>query len=821
MNSRFPRLLFLLAILATRSRAQSVPRFTHPGAGQVFYFLLTDRFANGNTANDTGNISGGPEFSGFDPAQISHYHGGDFAGLTARLDYIKDLGATAVWITPPFKNKPMQSGTAGYHGYWILDFMNVDPHLGTNAEFSEFVRQAHLRGLKVYMDIIVNHTADVINYRGGHTEYIDKVSSPYRDAAGHPFDEHAVAYNGLNSPDAFPALSLEHSFPYVPLVPVAEAQAKNPAWLNNPIYYHNRGNSLFHGESSLYGDFAGLDDLFTEQPAVVRGFIDIYRHWIETYGVDGFRIDTAKHVNLEFWQAFAPAIREAARKNGRPGFIQFGEVSDSTGDVPLLSAFTTTGLLDTTLDFGFFRAARRFVSQTRDSAELADFFASDDYYTDHTSNVHTTTTFLGNHDAGRFAYFLKCDNPAASIEQLSDLVKLGHALLFLARGQPVLYYGDEQGMMGSGGDDMQAREDMFAAEAPDFKNAPLLGTKRTGADDKFDEEHPFFRTFHELAALRLAHPALSRGAMITRATSESALFAFSRIERSELIEYLVALNNSRSATITTRVATSQPPGATFELLHRSQSTPGSDPKTLTTDSDGRVSIALAPLQYAVWRAALPLPEKSHAPLIKLTRPLPGSILSIPTRAVDGHILPIPQEIRAEVSGDDGVNEVTFTMVRHSRPDQFELLGVDDAPPYRVFWRPPADLAPGEKLSFVATVNNLRGKSHADQIVGLTVAAATPAFGVLGSTVPVFKEQPPGSVSLAKGSPLSLKAQAEGTGPLYYQWLRDGAEISNATEPVLCLPYPAAGSYRVMVRGRTGTILSHEVIVTTEVSTAQR
>ena len=121
--------LLLAALIAGRSRAAgdgppmvSVPRFIHPGSGQVVYFVLTDRFFNGSPANDTGGIAGGPDASGFDPTRISHFHGGDFVGLTSKLDYIKGIGATAVWITPPFRNKPMQAGSAGYHGYWILDF---------------------------------------------------------------------------------------------------------------------------------------------------------------------------------------------------------------------------------------------------------------------------------------------------------------------------------------------------------------------------------------------------------------------------------------------------------------------------------------------------------------------------------------------------------------------------------------------------------------------------------------------------------------------------------------------------------------------------
>src|SRR6478735_12522880 len=165
-------LLMLPVLPAARGgESVSVPRYTHPGAGQTFYFVLADRFANGRVDNDHGGLTGGPELTGFDPTRISHYHGGDFAGLTAHLDYLQKLGVTAIWVTPPLKNKAMQSGTAGYHGYWITDFLHTDPHLGSNEEFGELIRLAHARGLKVFMDIIVNHTADVIQYEGTDYRY--------------------------------------------------------------------------------------------------------------------------------------------------------------------------------------------------------------------------------------------------------------------------------------------------------------------------------------------------------------------------------------------------------------------------------------------------------------------------------------------------------------------------------------------------------------------------------------------------------------------------------------------------------------------------
>ena len=117
---------------------------------EVIYFLLPDRFENGDPANDRGGLSGDRLHTGFDPSDAGFYHGGDLKGLRSRLDYIQGLGATAIWVGPIFKNKPVQGGkgqeSAGYHGYWITDFTRVDPHFGTNADFKALVDAAHARG---------------------------------------------------------------------------------------------------------------------------------------------------------------------------------------------------------------------------------------------------------------------------------------------------------------------------------------------------------------------------------------------------------------------------------------------------------------------------------------------------------------------------------------------------------------------------------------------------------------------------------------------------------------------------------------------------
>jgi alpha-amylase len=791
----------------------SVPRFTHPGSGQVVYFVLTDRFSNGSQANDTGGIAGGPDTSGFDPTRISHFHGGDFVGLTSKLDYIKGIGATAVWITPPFKNKPFQAGSAGYHGYWILDFTKVDPHLGTEAEFREFVAQAHARGLRVYLDIVVNHTADVIRYRDG-TDYRSMAEAPYRDSEGNPFDPHLVAYNGLDSSPSFPRLSVDRSFAHVPFVPPDEAHAKGPEWLNDLTLYHNRGNSTFKGESSLHGDFGGLDDVFTENPAVVKGFIEVYGRWMKAYRIDGFRIDTVKHVNMEFWQAFAPAIRAMALKLGRPDFIQFGEVANDDQDAALMSEFTTTGTLDATIDFGFYEAARDFVSKGRAAQELAGLFAKDAWYTDHDSNAQTAATFVSNHDAGRLAFFLKRDNPLASPGQLGDLVLLGHELLLTVRGEPVIYYGDEQGMAGIG-NDMGAREDMFASQAPRFRELSLLGTNRKGGDDKFDAGHPFYRTIRILAGLRTAHPGLARGAMLPRDSGGPHLFAFSRVERQEQVEYLVALNNSRTDTAAASLATCQPASARLRVIFNSESPDLPGGPALTAGPDGRVAVTLAPLQCVVWQAEARLPVPAFPPSIAFAAPAAGSVMTFTARSLAGHVIPERQELRADVTGGDGFAEVTFVMARASRPGQYELLGTDDAPPYRVFWRPPADLAPDDELTFIASVDDLRGHRASAEVDRVHVAPGSLSFGIRGAAVPTLTRQPGPLARVKAGGDLTLSVFAKGTGPMEYKWLHDGSEIAGALRPALRLrnvTAESAGRYVALVHDAEGTAISAGTLV---------
>ncbi len=314
---------------AQEPSAATLARFgerSSPRAEQL-YFALPDRFANGDPGNDRGGATGDRMRTGFDPTDKGFYHGGDLRGVIDRLDYIQDLGTTAIWLAPIFRNRPVQgtgaSASAGYHGYWITDFTQVDPHFGTQEDLAELVRLAHGRHMKVFLDIIVNHTADVIS--NGDQGYRDKTDFPYRDANGQPFDDS----NYADGTRGFPAVNTR-SFPYPPAFPTpADAQAKKPAWLNDPTMYHNRGDSTFAGESSEYGDFFGLDDLWTERPDVVRGLTRIYQDWVGRAGIDGYRIDTVKHVDLPFWPQFVGGVQQRAGRD----FFMFGEVFSADPEV--------------------------------------------------------------------------------------------------------------------------------------------------------------------------------------------------------------------------------------------------------------------------------------------------------------------------------------------------------------------------------------------------------------------------------------------------------------------------------------------------------
>ncbi len=572
-------------------------------ADEIIYFLLPDRFENGDASNDRGGLTGGRLATGFDPAAKGFYHGGDLRGLIARLDYIQALGATAVWLGPVFKNKPVQGApgheSAGYHGYWITDFTRVDPHFGNDEDMRNLAEAVHSRGMKLYLDIVANHTADVIAYRE-----CPRGDCPYRSRADYPYTRRGgVAGEAINpgflgdaaayqTEENFAKLT-RPDYAYTPYVPAGQERIKVPLWLNDLIYYHNRGNSTFQGESSTMGDFVGLDDLMTENPRVVRGFIDIYGEWIDKYAIDGFRIDTAQHVNPEFWRQFVPAMQARAAQRGIPHFHIFGEVATSDFDPARLARHTRIDGLPAVLDFGFALGVRETVAGSAGTGRLAELFADDALYEGGAAAARQLPTFISNHDMGRFGYYVRKARPDASDQEVLKRVILGYAMLMTLRGVPVIYYGDEQGFAGTGGD-QDAREDMFASKTASYNAERLIGTRATTARSSFDTARPIFRAIAELAMLRRANTALREGEQVVRAYTQAAgIFAVSRLDARSNTEVLTVFNTSK-LPLDAQVEV-DPQAMRFRSLHGSCAAAPSAP--------GSYPVHLAALDYIICTSA--------------------------------------------------------------------------------------------------------------------------------------------------------------------------------------------------------------------------
>jgi len=599
--------LLALALVAAAQVAHAAPSAPQDFRArlpedEIVYFLLPDRFENGDPSNDRGGLTGDRLKTGFDPTSKAFFLGGDLKGLIARLDYIQGMGVTAIWLGPIFKNKPVQGArgdaSAGYHGYWITDFTAADPHFGTNADMTAFVAAAHKRGMKVYMDIIVNHTADVIAYRECAS------TCPYRSRADFP-------YQRRGGPDGAPinpgflgdqvqtaanfARLTDPTFAYTPYVPKGEARVKVPAWLNDVNLYHNRGNTTFSNESSTMGDFVGLDDLMTEHPRVVSGMIDIYGEWIDRYGVDGFRIDTARHVNPELWQAFNPAMLARAKAKGIPNFHIFGEIGGVGLEPGKLAVHTHVSRFPSVLDFAFRQAVIDTVGGQSGTERLEELFAGDPLYQGGEPAALLQPTFISNHDNGRFAHFVRKAFPQASEREVLDRVILAHAMLLTLRGVPTIYSGDEQGFAGKG-IDQDARAPLFASQVATYKEDRLVGTNATTAQANFATDHPLYRAIAQFAHVRTSEVALRRGRQLLRARSDKpGLFAVSRFDPATNREVLVAFNTSTTA-LEANVEV-EPGSLNFTTVL------GQCPAQAA--APGSLRLALPPLGYAVCAAEMP------------------------------------------------------------------------------------------------------------------------------------------------------------------------------------------------------------------------
>ena len=653
-----------------------------PIANDQFYFVMTDRYADGNPANNEGGVTGPLKVTGYEPASDAYYHGGDLAGLIGKCDAsdpadvglgrIKRLGFTAVWITPPFVQRTVQASSAAYHGYWFLDITKPDPHVGTEAEFAAFMTCAKRLGLKVFLDIVVNHTADVISYPQGNA-YVSLAKKPYRTATGRVFNP--WTYTAGTS---FPRLAPRRSFAKTPTVAPDYANAKGPAILNDVTKYHNRGDISWGscvGRCEMDGDFSGLDDIMTEDYAVVKALADSYGEWITKYGVDGFRIDTAKHVDPNFFGRWLPLIQQTAAAAGKPAFTSFGEawMTDSSQLAELMLARQ----LPSVLDFPYQDTVRKFASNKVTGGSLAALFGDDDYYTSPGTNAYGLTTFLGNHDMGRIGFFLSIDTPVVG-QPLLERDLLAHDLLYLTRGVPVVYYGDEVGMTGSGdGTDKNARQDMFATQVADWKTETRIGATPIGAGSSLTESTPIEARLVQLARVRAENPALASGAQISRYGADS-VFAASRIDAATRTEYVVAFNTGDQPA-TAAFLTSTPSSSWSGLLGGSEQ---------TTDAAGRMVLSIPARSSVVLKARQLLPVPT-APTVAI-------------RAAKSQITG-KYQLTATVPGSDP-SSVTF-VIRRKGSTAWAALGTDDARPFRVFVAP----ARGAQVDVAAVVKDSVGQ----------------------------------------------------------------------------------------------------------------
>lgn len=675
------------AELALLSQPPRVSAF----AGQRVYFVMTDRYRDGDPSNDRGGIRGSVSQHGFDPTNPGFFHGGDFAGLTGTCDdpreglaRIAALGFTALWVTPPVGQRTVQADSAAYHGYWGVDFTGVDPHLGADVDFKAFVDCAHRLGMKVYLDVVVNHTGDVITPAGA--SYVGPEDVPYRNCQGKSFDP--ARYAGGTT---FPCMRVR-DMPRIPIVLPADRAAKRPAWLNGSLRYHNRGEIDFGGCNVTcfeMGDFFGLDDLFTEQPAVVRGLADAHGSWITRFGVDGFRVDTAKHVDAKFFPSWVPKIRAKAAAAGVTDFEIFGEVFVS--DAIELSEYPRRRGVPNVLDFPLQDTLVRYAGGTAGSKGIEARLADDDYFLTPAGLAPTPGTFLGNHDIGRVGRLIK-DQSGASGQELVRRVNLAHSLLYLLRGAPIVYYGDEVGIIGRGGD-KEARQDMFPTQVRSWQTEERVGSPPIGTGSSFDVVgNPVGAHLTALGAIRQAHPALGGGGSAVRLASKE-LFVMSRFDGDARREYLAAFNaGEKAARITVRLATA---GATWTPLLGATA-------PVATGANGSVTLTVPALGALLFRADADLPARA-----------PGAV----TVKVGPDDLTALLKVSVSVGG--GTPASVAVAVRRDRGSGWQRLGIDGSAPYRVFLDP-SRYRRGETIHVLAVARSLDGQTTRSRVVTTTI-----------------------------------------------------------------------------------------------------
>ena len=565
---------------------------------EIIYQVIIDRFANGDINNDHRSL----------PSALGRYQGGDWQGLIDHLDYLSALGVTALWISPVVKNIDYDAGFDGYHGYWTQSFTKVNPHFGSPAKLRELVDKAHARNMKVILDIVANHVGQLfyydINGNGQPDEIVTGSSSldstdplarlTRADEYDPDFDRRGVqGQNGLG-----PSGSADIRFLYIPeinrMIPdsirFGEKEEEVLDFTRVGVYNRRgRVTNYDRWEQLTTGDFpGGLKDLDTRRADVRKGLIAAFANMIRRFDFDGFRIDTLKHVEHEFWQEFSPAIRRYAHGEAnlygvepltepKKNWFMFGEAFD--GDDALLGEFSYKEEIDSVFYFSqkfqvytdvvkcgqptkkiealwndrlrwnpltarVHGANRSDRFRTIDGAPLADPVAGQPIYSQKgVANgpvdaagqpippSQLLVSFLDNHDVARFA------SPVDSCYTTPDSArrKLHNALgLMLTQdGIPCVYYGTEQEF--SGGNDPANRERMFDTILDNVYRGSGGAQRESLGVSGYSQDGDMFKWVARLTRVRRAYAALRRGDLRiawstdhTGNESDAGIFAFTR-----------------------------------------------------------------------------------------------------------------------------------------------------------------------------------------------------------------------------------------------------------------------------------------------------
>jgi len=461
--------------------AESAPLLHVPSPDwrdQIIYFAMIDRFADGDPCNNDQHRG---EYA---RDQESHFNGGDLAGLTQKLDYIKGLGATTLWITPPVANQwwdPLIN-YGGYHGYWARDFSSVDEHFGTFADYQRLSSGLHRRGMYLMQDIVVNHVGNFFAY------------GPERDPA-----DPAKGYqpNDRSAPTPRPTQA--------------------PFDLNDPRRAEDRAAGIYHWtpDVSDTGDrnqeltyqSSGLDDIATENPRVVAAFKRIYADWVRRVGVDAYRIDTVKYVAADFYARLLhdpDGVAAAAAATGRRDFLTLGEIYTTSDPLADGGERSMRDYLDSPagkriaapLGYPLYKEIDRVFARGAPTRWLSYRLRTQQTAYPHPALVGN---FIDNHDVERF--LTHGDERG---------FRLAYVLLMTTPGIPVIYQGDEQGFR-------ERRQAMFEGGHASDR-------------DWFDTGTPLYRHIQALAQLRRANKLFSRGSLETLADNPNGagVFAFAR-----------------------------------------------------------------------------------------------------------------------------------------------------------------------------------------------------------------------------------------------------------------------------------------------------